>query len=96
MGGIFDQKEASQFLKVALLCTQSKANLRPSMLRVVKMLTGVINVDDTERVITQPGFLGDMKMSNKVARHGISTSNKESSESTSVGTMSFSSMFDRD
>lgn len=93
--GIFIENEACRFFKVGLLCTQSKPNLRPSMSSVVKMLTGDINVDDKKRMITQPGFLAEMKLSNKSVQLGTSSTSEDYPESSSVGTMTFSSMFSR-
>ena len=57
MDGNFDAEEACRFLKIALLCTQDSPKLRPSMSNVVKMLTGVKDVDDI--IITRPGLITD-------------------------------------
>ncbi|XP_072957336.1 cold-responsive protein kinase 1 [Typha angustifolia] len=51
-----DVKEACMFLKVGLLCTQDNPLVRPSMSKVVKMLTGERGVDVK---ITKPGLITD-------------------------------------
>jgi hypothetical protein len=53
----FDHKEASRFIKVGLLCTQDKPKNRPSMSKVVKMLTGQMDADG---VITKPCVISDI------------------------------------
>ncbi|KAB5521758.1 hypothetical protein DKX38_026077 [Salix brachista] len=57
LNGDFDAEEACRVLNIGLLCTQDDPNLRPSMSTVVKMLTGLKNVD--ERKITRPGLISD-------------------------------------
>ncbi|XP_031505249.1 cold-responsive protein kinase 1 [Nymphaea colorata] len=56
--GEFDPNEAVRFVKVALLCTQDMAKLRPSMITVVKMLMNKVSVDSRE--ITKPGLISDL------------------------------------
>ncbi|KAB2601359.1 LRR receptor-like serine/threonine-protein kinase RFK1 [Pyrus ussuriensis x Pyrus communis] len=51
LGSEVDQKEAEIMVKVALLCTNASASLRPSMSEVVSMLEGQIPVPD---VIPEP------------------------------------------
>ncbi|XP_048446932.1 probable LRR receptor-like serine/threonine-protein kinase RFK1 isoform X5 [Pyrus x bretschneideri] len=51
LGSEVDQKEAEIMVKVALLCTNVSASLRPSMSEVVSMLEGQIPVPD---VIPEP------------------------------------------
>lgn len=53
----FDPKEANQFIKVGLLCTQEKPKTRPAMSKVVEMLTGQMDADG---VITKPGVITDI------------------------------------
>ncbi|XP_077243907.1 protein kinase superfamily protein [Tasmannia lanceolata] len=53
----YNAEEACRFLKIGLLCTQDMQRLRPSMSTVVKMLTGLMEVDDHK--ITQPGLISD-------------------------------------
>ncbi|XP_020268954.1 probable LRR receptor-like serine/threonine-protein kinase At1g56140 isoform X1 [Asparagus officinalis] len=50
----YNEKEATQLMGVALLCTQASPMLRPHMSRVVAMLTGDIEVPE---VTTRPGYL---------------------------------------
>ncbi|KAF9667016.1 hypothetical protein SADUNF_Sadunf16G0289000 [Salix dunnii] len=57
LNGDFDADEACRVLKIGLLCTQDDPNRRPSMSTVVKMLTGLKNVDDSK--ITRPGLISD-------------------------------------
>ncbi|CAM8948805.1 unnamed protein product [Rhodiola kirilowii] len=108
--GVFVINEACQFIKVGLLCTQSKPKLRPAMSTVVKMLTGTINVEGLE--ITQPGLLNDdmctvsatattcgedkdVRFDNKTSSN-MDTSSSASTLTTSHATMTFNSIFDRD
>ncbi|KAG8365266.1 hypothetical protein BUALT_Bualt18G0086400 [Buddleja alternifolia] len=56
----FDANEVKRILGVALLCIQSSPGLRPSMSRVVAMLSGDIEVAS---VTTRPGYLTDSKFS---------------------------------
>lgn len=51
LGSEFDKKEAEIMVKVALICTNASASLRPIMSEVVKMLEGQIAVPD---VIPEP------------------------------------------
>ncbi|XP_008225246.1 PREDICTED: probable LRR receptor-like serine/threonine-protein kinase RFK1 isoform X1 [Prunus mume] len=51
LGSEFDQKEAEIMVKVALICTNASASLRPSMSEVVSMLEGQTLVPD---VIPEP------------------------------------------
>ncbi|KAL4390664.1 hypothetical protein HN51_011602 [Arachis hypogaea] len=55
--GEFDAEEACKFLKIGLLCTQSNPKIRPSMSCVVKMLTGEMDVDESN--LTKPGLISD-------------------------------------
>ena len=50
--------EAKRVIEVALLCTQTSPNVRPSMTRVVAMLTGDIQVTTK---ISRPAYLVDWK-----------------------------------
>lgn len=54
----FNEEEAKRVVAVALLCTQTSPVMRPSMSRVVAMLSGDIEVS---RVATKPGYLTDWK-----------------------------------
>ncbi|KAJ9164469.1 hypothetical protein P3X46_024044 [Hevea brasiliensis] len=54
----FSEEEVKRLIGVGLLCTQTSPNLRPSMSRVVAMLSGDIEVS---RVTTRPGYLTDWK-----------------------------------
>ncbi|MED6172411.1 Cold-responsive protein kinase 1 [Stylosanthes scabra] len=57
LNGEFDAEEACKFLKIGLLCTQSNPKIRPSMSCVVKMLTGEMDVDESN--LTKPGLISD-------------------------------------
>lgn len=46
LGSDIDKKEAEIMVKVALLCTNASASLRPTMSEVVSMLEGQISVPD--------------------------------------------------
>ena len=52
----FDEKEVKQLIGVSLLCTQASPTLWSSMLRVVGMLSGDIEVST---VTSRPGYLTD-------------------------------------
>ncbi|KAJ4890072.1 Protein kinase superfamily protein [Raphanus sativus] len=57
LNGVFDAEEACRYLKIGLLCTQDSPKLRPSMSKVVKLLTGVRGLDNKK--ITRPGLISD-------------------------------------
>ncbi|XP_022968871.1 probable LRR receptor-like serine/threonine-protein kinase At1g56140 isoform X2 [Cucurbita maxima] len=54
----FSKEEVKRVIGVSLLCTQTSPALRPSMSRVVAMLTGDIEVTP---VTSKPGYLTDWK-----------------------------------
>ncbi|KAH7528112.1 hypothetical protein FEM48_Zijuj05G0037300 [Ziziphus jujuba var. spinosa] len=54
----FDEEEVGRMIRVALLCTQTSPSLRPTMSRVVALLSGDVEVS-TE--ITRPGYLTGWK-----------------------------------
>ena len=54
----FNEEEVKRLIGVSLLCTQASPTLRPSMSRVVAMLSGDIEVST---VTTRPGYLTDWK-----------------------------------
>ncbi|XP_075646094.1 putative LRR receptor-like serine/threonine-protein kinase At1g56140 isoform X1 [Castanea sativa] len=54
----FNEEEVKRLIGVSLLCTQASPTLRPSMSRVVAMLSGDIEVSI---VTTRPGYLTDWK-----------------------------------
>ncbi|XP_022952107.1 probable LRR receptor-like serine/threonine-protein kinase At1g56140 [Cucurbita moschata] len=54
----FSREEVKRVIGVALLCTQTSPALRPSMSRVVAMLTGDVEV---AAVTSKPGYLTDWK-----------------------------------
>ncbi|KAM1108109.1 hypothetical protein TB2_004665 [Malus domestica] len=100
LGSEVDQKEAEIMVKVALLCTNASASLRPSMSEVVSMLEGQIPVPD---VIPKPStYTEDLRF--KAMRdlhrqrddHSSSTAHTQSSttvhtfESTSTTGLDFS------
>ncbi|ONI10807.1 hypothetical protein PRUPE_4G069200 [Prunus persica] len=59
LGSEFDQKEAEIMVKVALICTNASASLRPSMSEVVSMLEGQTPVPD---VIPEPStYIEDLR-----------------------------------
>ncbi|KAJ4838361.1 hypothetical protein Tsubulata_041371 [Turnera subulata] len=82
----FSEEEVKRLIGVALLCTQASPTLRPSMSRVVAMISGDIEVSKTT---SRPGYLTDWKfddtssfMSDNVTR-GTDASHYSSSTSTS-------------
>lgn len=54
----FDEEEVRRVIRVALLCTQTSPLVRPSMSRVVAMLSGDIEVN---KEISRPGFVTNWK-----------------------------------
>ncbi|KAL0407103.1 UNVERIFIED_CONTAM: putative LRR receptor-like serine/threonine-protein kinase [Sesamum latifolium] len=56
----YDANAVKRIIGIALLCTQASPALRPSMSRVVAMLTGDIEVAS---VTSRPGYLADWKFS---------------------------------
>ena len=54
----FNEEEVKRLIGVSLLCTQASLTLRPSMSRVVVMLSGDIEVST---VTSRPGYLTDWK-----------------------------------
>lgn len=50
-----NEEEALLLIKVALLCAQGEASLRPHMVRVVSLLSGDADVPDIPQ---RPAFLG--------------------------------------
>nr|AMM43096.1 LRR-RLK [Vernicia montana] len=83
----FSEEDVKRLIGVALLCTQTSPNLRPSMSRVIAMLSG-----DTEvsTVTSRPGYLTDWKFDDTStfmsddAGKGNDTSYYSSSQSTSM------------
>ncbi|KAK9949627.1 hypothetical protein M0R45_005144 [Rubus argutus] len=58
----FNEEEAKRIIKIGLLCTQTSPMLRPSMSRVVGMLSGDMEVTT---VTSKPGYLTDWKFDDK-------------------------------
>ena len=54
----FNEEEVKRPIGVSLLCTQASPTLRPSLSRVVAMLSGDIEVST---VTSRPGYLTDWK-----------------------------------
>ena len=54
----FNEEEAKRIIKIGLLCTQTSLMLRPSMSRVVGMLSGDMEVTT---ITSKPGYLTDWK-----------------------------------
>nr|XP_043618894.1 probable LRR receptor-like serine/threonine-protein kinase At1g56140 [Erigeron canadensis] len=72
----YDENEARRMMRVALLCTQTSPKQRPSMSRVVAMLSGDIEVTDA---ITRPEYLTGFNFSDvTTSTSGISTSGTDS------------------
>jgi hypothetical protein len=83
----FNEEEVKRMIGVSLLCTQASPTLRPSMSRVVAMLSGDIEVSS---VTSRPGYLTDWKFDDEtsllsdVAIKGSHASIFNSSASTSI------------
>lgn len=54
----FPEDEAIRFLKLGLLCVQEMAKLRPQMSRAVKILSGEVDIKDSQ--ISEPGLVSDI------------------------------------
>lgn len=74
----FDENEVKRTIGVALLCTQTSPNLRPSMSRVVAMLSGDIEVSS---ITTRPGYLTDWKFNDTTSFMSTGTSTAQTDRS---------------
>ncbi|KAH7860712.1 hypothetical protein Vadar_017095 [Vaccinium darrowii] len=90
----FDEEEVKRVIGVALLCTQTSPQLRPSMSRAVAMLSGDIEVS---AVTTRPGYLIDWKFNDTTSFMTTDTPRSEneynqfsSSSATMVGDLGHS------
>ncbi|KAL2617979.1 hypothetical protein AAZV13_08G218300 [Glycine max] len=83
----FNEEEVKRVVGIALLCTQTSPTLRPSMSRVVAMLSGDIEVST---VTSKPGYLSDWKFEDVssfmtgIEIKGSDTNYQNSSGSTSM------------
>ncbi|XP_075645970.1 putative LRR receptor-like serine/threonine-protein kinase At1g56140 [Castanea sativa] len=80
----FNEEEVKRLIGVSLLCTQASPTLRPSMSRVVAMLSGDIEVSI---VTSRPGYLTDWKYDDITSEVAIDTSyfNSSSASTSMVG-----------
>lgn len=79
----YDENEATRLIKVALLCTQASPWLRPPMSRVIRMLSGDVEIDTA---ISKPSYLTDLdfkETTTSVFSSQVDTSNDSSSKSSS-------------
>ncbi|KAG5546876.1 hypothetical protein RHGRI_018890 [Rhododendron griersonianum] len=74
----FDEEEVKRVIGVALLCTQTSPQLRPSMSRAVAMLSGDIEVS---AVTTRPGYLTDWKFNDTTSFMATDTPSGENKHS---------------
>ncbi|KAL6993153.1 hypothetical protein U1Q18_011271 [Sarracenia purpurea var. burkii] len=80
--GNIDVYEACKYLKIGLLSTQNMPKLRPSMYKVVKLLTGAMNVD--EEKITKPGLISElMGLKSKKDKYPLSADSRKLGDSPS-------------
>ncbi|KAK4341749.1 hypothetical protein RND71_037565 [Anisodus tanguticus] len=82
----FDVDEVKKVTRIALLCTQTSPALRPSMSRVIAMLTGDAGV---ATVTSKPGYLTDWKFKDTttfMTDHSSQMHNSSVSTSTVVDT----------
>ncbi|KAK4781853.1 hypothetical protein SAY86_015955 [Trapa natans] len=107
LGGDFDAEEATNFLRIGLLCTQDIPMLRPSMSTVVKMLKSEVDVSGEK--ISVPGILSEYKVKINLSKMDTGEfSDMLSAESSvkrdtfssgdetfSYATMTFNSIYDR-
>ncbi|XP_059285252.1 probable LRR receptor-like serine/threonine-protein kinase At1g56140 isoform X1 [Lycium ferocissimum] len=82
----FDVDEVKKVIGIALLCTQTSPGVRPSMSRVIAMLTGDAEV---ATVTSKPGYLTDWKFKDTttfMTRHSSQMHNSSVSTSTAANT----------
>ncbi|KAM0063572.1 putative protein kinase RLK-Pelle-DLSV family [Helianthus debilis subsp. tardiflorus] len=82
----FDENEVKRVTRIALLCTQTSPMQRPSMSRVVAMLSGDMEAGG---VITRPGYLSGFNFTDATTfKSAIASSSTGSIPSTSHSTVS--------
>uniref|UniRef100_A0A251TBG1 non-specific serine/threonine protein kinase n=1 Tax=Helianthus annuus TaxID=4232 RepID=A0A251TBG1_HELAN len=82
----FDENEVKRVTRIALLCTQTSPMQRPSMSRVVAMLSGDMEAGG---VITRPGYLSGFNFTDATTfKSAIASSGTGSIPSTSHSTVS--------
>ncbi|KAD5318021.1 hypothetical protein R6Q59_033352 [Mikania micrantha] len=82
----FDENEVKRIIRVALLCTQTSPMQRPSMSRVVAMISGDI---EASGVITRPEYLTGFNFKDATTfKSGVPTSGTDSVPSTSQSAVS--------
>ncbi|KAI3510072.1 hypothetical protein L1887_25599 [Cichorium endivia] len=80
----FDEKEVKRVIKVALLCTQTSPTQRPSMSRVVAMISGDI---EASGYITRPEYLTGFKFNDATTfKSVVPNSGSDGTASTSHST----------
>ncbi|VVA91561.1 unnamed protein product [Arabis nemorensis] len=94
LNGVFDAEEACRYLKIGLLCTQDSPKLRPTMSKVVRLLTGEKDID--YRKISRPGLISDFMdlkvrgpsetKTEEVNRQNYTNPSSSSNTSSSAGT----------
>lgn len=98
LGSDVDKEEAETMVKVALLCTNASASLRPTMSEVVNMLEGQIAIPDV--VPEMSSYSGDLRFKSlkdlHLERRSQSLSGSQTQNSTTVHTFCSSSTSDVD
>ncbi|KAL5699908.1 hypothetical protein ACHQM5_025436 [Ranunculus cassubicifolius] len=79
----FDEEEASRMLGIALLCTQASPMMRPTMSKVVVMLTGDADVCV---VTSKPSYLTDWQFNDLSSSFVTTTNTTETSGSSMTNT----------
>lgn len=90
--GSYSEEEALRVIEVALLCTQSVASMRPSMTRVVTMLTGDAEIAIPEISKPRLRLFTDALAPGTSARANSSFQSKRDFSQPSDGPVSRSSM----
>lgn len=98
LGSNLDEKAAEIVVKVALLCTNASASLRPTMSEVVSMLEGQMTVPD---VIPEPSsYTNDLRFKAMRDLHrerqNQSLSGSQNNDSTTLNTFGSSFMSGKD
>lgn len=98
LGSDVDKKEAEIVVKVAILCTNASASLRPTMSEVVSMLEGQISVPDV--VPETSSYSGDLRFKSLKHLHKLrpshSLSGSQTQNSTTLHTFCSTSTSDVD
>lgn len=103
LGDQYSEEEAMRVIEVALLCTQSVGTMRPTMTRVVELLTGGAEIEIPEvagsakpRLFTlnslRPGTFSWKDKSSKNSKHSSSQDSEEQGSQPTIASATISYM----